>query len=183
MFRSDIVFRTSFDDVLNIFNADDALTIKAFPAQLRSMISLYSNIYIDLPQSSRKNVRSTKSLLRYLSPPVNPRSEYETVVESLSSSRRKPLAPLIAQLRAFKSTCEQQVMRMAADISGRSLAKVTDLECHHATTFESDMVLALQTMRFTRPGISESALAAHFEYLCCLSGSQRLAYVPVVASG
>lgn len=38
-------------------------------------------------------------------------------------------------------------------------------------------------MRFTRPGISESALAAHFEYLCSLSGSQRLAYVPVVASG
>ncbi|KAG0695786.1 peptidase M24 [Suillus ampliporus] len=154
--------RTSFDDALNVFKADDALTIKAFPAQLRSMISLYSNVYIDLPQSPRKNARSTKSLLRYLSPPVNPRSEYETVVESLSSSRRKPLAPLIAQLRAFKSDCEQQVMRTAADISGRSLAK---------------------TMRFTRPGISESALAAHFEYLCCLSGSQRLAYVPVVASG
>jgi intermediate cleaving peptidase 55 len=154
--------RTGFDDALNLFKADDALTIKAFPAQLRSMISLYSNVYIDLPQSPRKNARSTKSLLRYLSPPVNPRSEYETVVESLSSSRRKPLTPLIAQLRAFKSVCEQQVMRMAADISGRSHAK---------------------TMRFTRPGISESALAAHFEYLCSLSGSQRLAYVPVVASG
>jgi len=122
---SDIVLRTSFDDVLDVFKADDALTIMDFPAQLRSMISLYSNIYIDLPQSSRKNVRSTKSLLRYLSPPVNPRSEYETVVESLSSSRRKPLAPLIAQLRAFKSVCEQNVMRKAADISGRSIAKVT----------------------------------------------------------
>lgn len=154
--------RTGFDDALNVFKADDALTIKAFPGQLRSMISLYSNVYIDLPQSPRKNARSTKSLLRYLSPSVNPRSEYESVVESLSSSRRKPLAPLIAQLRAFKSVCEQQVMRMAADISGRSHAK---------------------TMRFTRPGISESALAAHFEYLCSLSGSQRLAYVPVVASG
>ncbi|OJA18355.1 hypothetical protein AZE42_00732 [Rhizopogon vesiculosus] len=154
--------RTGFDDALNIFKVDDALTIQSFPDQLRSMISLYSNIYIDLPQSSRKNVRSTKSLLRYLSPPVNPRSEYETVVESLSSSRRKPLAPLIAQLRSIKSVCEQEVMRTAADISGRSHAK---------------------TMRFTRPGISESALAAHFEYLCCLSGSQRLAYVPVVASG
>ena len=40
-----------------------------------------------------------------------------------------------------------------------------------------------QTMRFARPGISEAALAAHFEYLCALSGAQRLAYVPVVASG
>lgn len=38
-------------------------------------------------------------------------------------------------------------------------------------------------MRFTRPGISEAALAAHFEYICALSGSPRLAYVPVIASG
>jgi hypothetical protein len=38
-------------------------------------------------------------------------------------------------------------------------------------------------MRFARPGTSEAALAAHFEYLCALSGAQRLAYVPVVASG
>lgn len=40
-----------------------------------------------------------------------------------------------------------------------------------------------KTMRFTQPGISEAALAAHFEYICTLSGAQRLAYVPVVASG
>lgn len=38
-------------------------------------------------------------------------------------------------------------------------------------------------MRFAQPGMSEHALAAHFEYLCGLSGSQRPAYVPVVASG
>jgi hypothetical protein len=38
-------------------------------------------------------------------------------------------------------------------------------------------------MRFTHPGLSEAMIAAHFEYVCALSGSQRLAYVPVVASG
>ena len=38
-------------------------------------------------------------------------------------------------------------------------------------------------MRFTEPGQSESVLAAHLEYLCALQGSQRPAYVPVVASG
>lgn len=38
-------------------------------------------------------------------------------------------------------------------------------------------------MRFTEPGLSEGALAAHFEYLCALKGSERPAYVPVVASG
>ncbi|KAF8554093.1 peptidase M24 [Imleria badia] len=155
--------RTSFNDALSIFKADDARSIQSFPSQLKSLASLYSNIYIDIPNSSSKrSPRTAKSLLRYLSPPVQPKSEYETVVESLSVSRRHDLAPHIAKLRVIKSEGEQQVMRVAADISGRSLAK---------------------TMRFTRPGISESAIAAHFEYLCCLSGSQRLAYVPVVASG
>lgn len=38
-------------------------------------------------------------------------------------------------------------------------------------------------MRFTQSGISEAAIAAHFEYLCALKGSERPAYVPVVASG
>lgn len=155
--------RTSFSDALSIFKADDALSIHSFPSQLKSVASLYSNIYIDLPNASlKRSPRTVKSLLRYLSPSVQLRLEHESVVESLSSSRRRPLAPLVAKLRSIKSECEQQVMRAAADISGNAFAK---------------------TMRFTRPGISESAIAAHFEYLCRLSGSQRLAYVPVVASG
>ncbi|KIJ19786.1 hypothetical protein PAXINDRAFT_107213, partial [Paxillus involutus ATCC 200175] len=155
--------RTSFNDALSIFKADDAMSIEGFPSQLKSLVSLYSNIYIDIPGStSRRSPRTAKSLLRYLSSPVQPKSDYESVVESLSSSRRHPLAPLVAKLRTFKSEREQQVMRAAADISGRAHAK---------------------TMRFTRPGISESTIAAHFEYLCSLAGSQRLAYVPVVASG
>ena len=41
----------------------------------------------------------------------------------------------------------------------------------------------MQVMRFTEPGMSEHAVAAHFEYLCAREGSQRPAYVPVVASG
>lgn len=38
-------------------------------------------------------------------------------------------------------------------------------------------------MRFAEPGRTEAQLAAHFEYICALDGSQRPAYVPVVASG
>ena len=45
------------------------------------------------------------------------------------------------------------------------------------------MIRIDQTMRFTQPGVSEHALASHFEYLCAINGAQRPAYVPVVASG
>ncbi|OBZ71886.1 Intermediate cleaving peptidase 55 [Grifola frondosa] len=53
-------------------------------------------------------------------------------------------------------------MRAAADISARAHTK---------------------TMCFAQPDISEHVLAAHFEYLCAREGSQRPAYVPVIASG
>lgn len=40
-------------------------------------------------------------------------------------------------------------------------------------------------MRFAnmREALPEASLAAHFEYICMLEGAQRMAYVPVVASG
>ena len=40
-------------------------------------------------------------------------------------------------------------------------------------------------MRFANlhPNLPEASLAAHFEYLCMLGGAERMAYVPVVASG
>lgn len=40
-----------------------------------------------------------------------------------------------------------------------------------------------QVMRFAEVGKSEGQLAAEFEYQCAVRGSERPAYVPVVASG
>lgn len=72
-------------------------------------------------------------------------------------------------------------MRAAADISGRAHAKVV----YFCFVFLGNFHLRfwLQVMRFTEPGQSEHAIASHFEYLCTVNGAQRLAYVPVVASG
>ncbi|KDQ28810.1 hypothetical protein PLEOSDRAFT_1102850 [Pleurotus ostreatus PC15] len=158
--------RTTFRDAAKIFNADEATSIDEFPTYLKSIIHQYSNVYVDLPPSVLRKrggpKYASKGLLRFLASPMSGRTDHEAVIDALASSRRKPLASEVGKLRNIKSPAEQQIMRAAADISGRAHAK---------------------TMRFTRPGLSESALAAHFEYLCSLSGAQRLAYVPVVASG
>ncbi|KAF8211671.1 peptidase M24 [Mycena galopus ATCC 62051] len=157
--------RTSFNEAATFFQADEARSIDNFSSHLRSVLSTTSNVFVDIPPASRTPKSSkftTKSILNYLSPSVTPRTEYDSIVEAISNSRRKPLAPKIAPLRAIKSEAELHMMRQAADISGRAHAK---------------------TMRFARPGLSEGALAAHFEYLSALAGSQRPAYVPVVASG
>ncbi|KAI0829267.1 peptidase M24, structural domain-containing protein [Trametes gibbosa] len=156
--------RTSPEDVVRHFGADEAEPISAFPSVLKSLASIASNVYLDIPTSyKRARAFSPRSLLKCLSPSGGlSRGEYDTLVDSLSSSKRKPLAPEIGRLRSIKSKVEQTIMRQAADISARAHNK---------------------TMRFTDPGVSEHTVAAHFEYLCAREGSQRPAYVPVVASG
>ncbi|EPQ59723.1 hypothetical protein GLOTRDRAFT_34532 [Gloeophyllum trabeum ATCC 11539] len=166
--------RTSLQDVATHFHADDALPISSLPSTLKSLLPQYTSVYVDLPPSATPSRRrssssitttplsASRALLKYLAPPFAPRGEFESVVEGLSGSKRRPLAKEVGRLRAVKSKAEQKVMRAAADISGRAHAK---------------------TMRFASPDVPESALAAHFEYLCALEGAQRPAYVPVVASG
>ncbi|KAJ6463234.1 peptidase M24 [Mycena vitilis] len=155
--------RTGLTEAKALFQADDARSTDQLSSHLRSVLSTYSNVFVDVPQNAHKPSKFTaSSILTYLSPTPTARTEYDSIVETLSKSKRKQLAPKVARLREIKSESELRVMRQAADISGRAHAK---------------------TMRFARPGLSESALAAHFEYLCTLAGSQRPAYVPVVASG
>ncbi|KAI0959231.1 hypothetical protein AcW1_004114 [Taiwanofungus camphoratus] len=159
--------RTSHADVVRHFRADDAQPISEFPSALRSLAPAFDHLYMNIPQSSfplskRGRPSSPKSLLKYLSPPGMSRTDYDGLLDSLSSAKRKPLSPEVGRLRAIKSEAEQRVMHTAADISARAHTK---------------------TMRFTRPDVSEHVLAAHFEYLCAREGAQRPAYVPVVASG
>ncbi|KAI0637633.1 peptidase M24, structural domain-containing protein [Trametes polyzona] len=156
--------RTSPEDATRYFGADEAEPISAFPSVLKSLAASASYVYLDIPTySKRARASSPRSLLKYLSPSGGlSRGEYDSLVDSLSSSKRKPLSPEVGRLRAVKSKVEQRVMRQAADISARAHNK---------------------TMRFTDPGVSEHTVAAHFEYLCAREGSQRPAYVPVVASG
>ena len=110
-------------DAKAYFAFDESLPFHALPRTLRSLLPAYENIYVDvLNPSSRRS--SPRSILKYLSPSSEPRSEYDIIMEALNSSRRKSLAPMVAKLRYIKSPAEQAVMRAAAGISGTALAKV-----------------------------------------------------------
>ena len=88
----------------------------------------------------------------------------------------------LGRWRAIKSVHEQAVIRKAADLSGDAHTKVSSWVLSHVCITSS---WVMQTMRFAnlRSNLPEASLAAHFEYLCLLGGAERLAYVPVVASG
>jgi len=171
--------RTPFMDAKAHFAFDESLPFHTLPRALRSLLPSFENIYVDiLNPSSRRS--SPRSILKYLSPSSEPRSECDTI-GVLNSPRRKPLAPMVAKLRSIKSPAEQTVMRAAAGISGTAFAKVNPPFTPLTPNLMSNP--PLQTMRFTQPSMSEHGIASHFEYLCAVAGSQRPAYVPVVASG
>eukprot|EP00842_Homolaphlyctis_polyrhiza_P003567 jgi/Hompol1/4210/HPOL_003517-RA len=79
-----------------------------------------------------------------------------------SSSRLKPLAPIIDNLRLYKSPSEIALMRQAGRVSAKAF---------------------LSAMRMTRPGITEHQISATLEYQARMHGASGLAYVPVVAGG
>lgn len=63
--------RTSHDDVVMHFKADDAQPIAMFPSVLKSLASSSSYVYIDLPQPEsprRSRSMSHKFLLKVLRP-------------------------------------------------------------------------------------------------------------------
>ena len=62
--------RTSYEDIVMHFKADDAQPITAFPSVLKSLASAYSNVYLDVPEpktgSRRGRGLSHKALLKVL---------------------------------------------------------------------------------------------------------------------
>lgn len=116
--------RTSIADAAAIFGANAAETITSFSIALKSALAKCSHVFVDLPNNNSGSARhlSTKALLRYLSSPA--RSEADDIIGGLSGSKRRPLAPEVAPLRAVKSLAEQEIMHEVATISGRAHAKV-----------------------------------------------------------
>lgn len=83
---------------------------------------------------------------------------------SLSSSFAKPLAPLVESLRILKSPAELNLMNIAGQISGDAHAK-------------------MMRMVGNKECLTESQVEKSFSWVCGMRGSEREAYVPVVASG
>lgn len=102
-------FRTGLSAAKDIFNADDTLSIELFGSHLKSLY--FSNAYVDLPLTSNVLSRSSPT-------------KRNVIMDSISSSARRPLAPQLAKWRAIKSKAEQEVMRRAADISAHAHTKV-----------------------------------------------------------
>ncbi len=101
----------------NLFQTDDVLSIDNLVSHLKSLPH-YSNVYVDLPNTSIKSPRpKTKWLLTYL-------SGLSSLQKDLFEEQ-KPLAPHIGKLRAIKSPAEQAVMRAAADIGAHAHTKVS----------------------------------------------------------
>ena len=119
-----LFLRTGLSAAKEIFSADDTLSIDMFGSHLKTLLPCFSNVYVDLPPTSTKSSyrKRPRSMFNFLSSSYS--TECDGIMDSISSSARRPLAPQLAKLRAIKSKAEQEVMRHAANISAHAHTKV-----------------------------------------------------------
>lgn len=173
--------RTGVQGAVDVFAADEAQDVEGFATYLSSLLASDHPMFIDLPRhasAARAKGRSqSRSIFDFLAPTASSSStldflnlgrrkvDTETVMSNLLGRNARPTRSLrneVERLRTIKSSAELALLRKAATISSDAHARV---------------------MKFARPGMNESAMVAHFSYVCSLAGAERLAYVPVCAAG
>ncbi|KAK4685533.1 intermediate cleaving peptidase 55, partial [Tremellales sp. Uapishka_1] len=171
--------RSGVEGAVSVFGADEAHPNISLSTFLPSLLTSRPAVYVSLPPSPSTSPssqplqpptpRRRSSLLKLFSSDSTASTStsksdppHLILSAALASSHARPLEREVQRLRMVKSERELRLMKRAGDMSSDAHAKV---------------------MRFAEAGVSEGALAAHFEYHCALAGSERPAYVPVVASG
>lgn len=144
---------TRFADVISLFGADDARPLDNLADDLRALVARAEHLYVDLPGPNRHTRYHPRRrgvvgvgasgtrfpfFKKYLSRQPDDgvdhaaaetggssSSSYTYMDVIASTSKRKPLAPLVGALRSVKSACEVEVMKASAEISARAHAKVS----------------------------------------------------------
>lgn len=154
--------RTGLNGARDIFNADEVEDTYRLGSYLDKIIARNDNVYIDLPSKNVKKPSTQTSFTNFFNIGVN--SKYSTVESVLESNKRNrkilPLKHLIANMRAIKSPAEIKVMRRIGQISGIAYNYA------YAKRFRT-----------------ERTLKSFLEYKFISGGSDKSAYIPVVASG
>ncbi|GAA97879.1 uncharacterized protein L969DRAFT_96259 [Mixia osmundae IAM 14324] len=170
--------RTGVTAAVDVFDADEAFDIGQLENRLETILARTSGpIYCDTPEKATRTraglfTRSAASqavmdfLYRGKSASYPAAAESSPILQVLAGMRGsrqiRPLCDRVEQFRLYKSSAEVRLMRQAAELSCEAHAKV---------------------MRRAQPGINQAALVAEFEYYTASKGAERLAYVPVCASG
>ena len=135
-----------------------------------------------LPEGSAHSIKEASNVLAkelsggrvgslYYSPSANLQIDTEIrpmlLAADLARARGQlPASRLVQQLRVRKSHAEQELMRRSAQIGANAMNAAM-----------------CGSIGAARSGLTESVLAAHFEFECKLAGAERLAYPCVVAGG
>ncbi|CCH44263.1 hypothetical protein BN7_3824 [Wickerhamomyces ciferrii] len=153
-------FRTGVKGVVEIFNADESEDIYRLAPYMEKLINRNRNIFIDLPEGTKKQTTST-TFSNFFNIGSNAKmSSIENLLKSTSGKSIKPLSPYVSEMRLIKSSAELNVMRRAGQISGRAYNET------YAKRFKT-----------------ERTLKSYLEYRFVSGGCDKSAYIPVVAAG
>ncbi|KAJ9092019.1 hypothetical protein QFC21_006999 [Naganishia friedmannii] len=199
--------RTGVDNAITVFGADAAFHNSLLASHLDDLLSGSENLFVELPPNPSPSASSMPYPMSNHGPPAwkkrrsslsklfnsaSPSSGTEgggggmwskpskpphiTLHSALTSGRASRLEPEIERLRLIKSPAELSLMNIAGEISAHAHTAVMKY-----ASADKGMSRSKVTGRERRK--REGDLTAVFEYYCALEGSERPAYVPVVASG
>jgi intermediate cleaving peptidase 55 len=168
--------RTGLDQAVSHFGVDDAKPIESLPSFIKSLGSstmLFTDLSLSSTENSSTSVLESTGINFSQTHATNQPSEKFNLSKILQpfhssegygyfSKKRRPIGPVLHQMRVIKSQDEVRVMRKSGQISGRAFAKA---------------------MSLTKPGMSEHHLQAILNYELMVRGSSHFAYVPVIAGG
>ncbi|KAM5501116.1 aminopeptidase [Microsporum canis] len=147
--------RSGTQAAIDVFNADESGDIERLKDFLPEILSGASEIYTDISGAGRGRSAFSRLLSSFADPAGSTADAREEAMEKI-----RPLAPIITELRVFKSDAEIANMRHAGRLTGRA--------------FTESMRQNFST---------ESELNAFLEYQFRLQGGDGTAFVPVVAGG
>ncbi|KAM5450707.1 aminopeptidase [Microsporum audouinii] len=147
--------RSGTQAAIDVFNADESGDIERLKDFLPDILSGASEIYTDISGAGRGRSTFSRLLSSFADPAGSTADAREEAMEKI-----RPLAPIITELRVFKSDAEIANMRHAGRLTGRA--------------FTESMRQNFST---------ESELNAFLEYQFRLQGGDGTAFVPVVAGG
>lgn len=156
--------KSGLEGAYDFFNADEVAGIGRIDSYLRQIIERNDYVYFDNKNKGGNGQGHAKFKLFF---DFGPQGHLLTIQEMLRTSRAvvKPLKPILAEHRLFKSEAEIKVMHRAGQISSRAINT------------------AIAQVGSDAPFSTEKNLALYLEYAFKRGGCDKQAYIPVVASG
>lgn len=145
--------RLGVEAALQTLDVDQAFPVDTLKQHLPELLNAHQQVYFALGKDAKKEQVLTDALTTLRQAPKQSKSPPNALVD---------LAPVLGEMRLFKSSAELDVMQQATQISAKAHCRA---------------------MQFVKPGVFEYQLEAEIHHEFTMAGAKPTAYGTIVGSG